>query len=177
MKFHAGRFLARTLRHDPGSIGISLDPQGWVEVETLLRAARRNGFPLSREILLQTVAENDKQRFTLSADGRRIRAAQGHSVFVDLGLPSEIPPGALFHGTARASLDAIFREGLRPMRRQHVHLSADPQTARAVGSRHGVEVVLQVDTAAMIEDALPFWRADNGVWLTAAVAPRYLSFV
>lgn len=176
MKFHAGRFLARILRHDPGSIGLKLDAQGWVAVADLLRAARKHGFPLTQELLTQTVAENDKQRFTLTQDGRRIRAAQGHSLALDLALDPVTPPDVLYHGTARSALDEIFREGLLPMRRQHVHLSADIETARRVGARHGPEVVLQLDTRAMHADGLSFWLSDNGVWLTGPVPQSYLSF-
>lgn len=176
MKFHAGRFLARILRHDPGAIGLHLDAQGWVDVSLLLRAARQHGFPLTRETLLQTVSENDKQRFTLSVDGNRIRAAQGHSVAVDLDLKPATPPDLLYHGTAKSSLDAIFREGLRPMRRQHVHLSAGRDTAQRVGARHGPETVLIVHAEAMHQEGMLFWLSDNAVWLTGHVPPKFLSF-
>jgi putative RNA 2'-phosphotransferase len=49
------------------------------------------------------------------------------------------------------------------------------QTATRVGMRHGFPVVLRVDAARMQADGILFYRSDNGVWLTGAVAPRYLS--
>lgn len=170
------KFLSRVLRHEPKLIGLTLDVGGWVLVDDLLRGMKRAGHRLKREDLGQIVAENDKRRFTLSEDGRRIRAAQGHSVIIELDLPAIAPPDELFHGTASASLDAIWAEGLKPGRRQHVHLSVDPETATRVGQRHGKPVVLRIATGKMHEDGHQFWQADNGVWLTDHVAPDYLGF-
>ena len=130
---------------------------------------------ISRDELEEIVAQNDKKRFTLSPDGARIRAAQGHSVPVDLSLTQATPPEHLFHGTARASLQAIRAEGLRPGARRQVHLSIDRATARQVGSRHGKPHVLLVKAAQMQSDGYAFYRADNGVWLTDAVPPAYLA--
>ncbi|PRX92392.1 RNA 2'-phosphotransferase [Allonocardiopsis opalescens] len=168
------KFLSRHLRHSPGRIGLRPDEAGWVAVEELLAACARAGLPITRAELDQVVAANDKRRFAFSDDGTRIRASQGHSIPVRLGLPPAVPPPVLYHGTARSALPAIEREGLRPMRRHDVHLSADPATALRVGARHGAPVVLRVDAAAMHADGREFRVSDNGVWLTAAVPPRYL---
>ena len=163
------RFLSKVLRHAPESVGLTLDEAGWVDVEQLLEAARRAGVALDRATLERVVGENDKQRFALSADGRRIRASQGHSVPVELGLQPRTPPDVLFHGTADRNLESIRREGLRPGRRTHVHLSADEATAVAVGRRHGRPVVLRVLAGRMHAAGHAFYRSDNGVWLTDAV--------
>lgn len=160
------KFLSKVLRHAPESVGLRLDQAGWTDVEALLDAARRAGVPLDRATLDRVVAENDKQRFAFSPDGRRIRASQGHSVRVELGLEAVEPPEVLFHGTAETNLASILREGLRPGRRTHVHLSADEQTAVAVGRRHGQPVVLRVPAGRMHRDGHAFYRSDNGVWLT-----------
>lgn len=122
------------------------------------------------------VARNDKQRFALSPDGQRIRARQGHSLPVDLGLEPVAPPELLYHGTAATFLPAIRRDGLLPGSRQHVHLSADAPTASEVGQRRGKPVVLAVEAGRMHRDGLRFHRADNGVWLTARVPDTYIAF-
>jgi putative RNA 2'-phosphotransferase len=176
MKIRTGRLLARLLRHEPEMIGLSLDAAGWADLDALLRLARRAGHPLTRDMVLEEVATNDKRRFALSEDGRRIRASQGHSIEVDLGLAPKAPPARLWHGTARASLDAIFAEGLRPMKRRQVHLSTDQDTALRVGSRHGRAVVLAIDAAAMAAAGHVFVQAENGVWMTDAVPPEFLGF-
>lgn len=175
MSEHA-RFLAYVLRHAPEAVSLQLGAGGWVGVTDLLKAFRRQGRRLSLEDLKKIVEDDDKQRFTLTPDGLKIRAAQGHSIMVDLGLPNSKPPQFLFHGTARDRLDAIFTEGLQPMRRQHVHLSLNVETAIRVGTRHGKAVVLSVCAAEMFGAGYTFHRADNGVWLTAEVPAKYLFF-
>jgi putative RNA 2'-phosphotransferase len=161
--------LALYLRHQPEKIGIRLDDAGWTDVEELLAAMH-----ITRAELAEVVATNDKQRFAFSEDGRRIRANQGHTVAVDLDLPQRIPPDLLYHGTVAKFLDDIRRDGLRPMSRHHVHLSATVETARKVGARRGRPVILTVDAAAMVAEGTVFWLSANGVWLTDHVPPRHI---
>jgi putative RNA 2'-phosphotransferase len=175
-KVRQSRFLSLVLRHKPEEAGITLDRHGWVQIDTLLRGMKRAGHGMTRDDLEKVVAENDKKRFTISSDGKRIRAAQGHSVDVDLGLDPVSPPEYLYHGTASASLDSIFASGLHPGKRKKVHLSPDPETAIRVGQRHGKPVVLRVETGKMSQDGHLFWRAENGVWLTDLVPKEYLGF-
>ncbi|MGW0310331.1 RNA 2'-phosphotransferase [Streptomyces flavidovirens] len=168
------KYLSKHLRHQPGRIGITLDENGWVEIDTLLRAATAHGFPISRTELDHVVAVNDKQRFAV--DGPLIRASQGHTVDVDLGLPEAEPPSYLYHGTVARSLEAIRAEGLRPMARHDVHLSPDRETAARVGARRGRPVVISVDAGAMHLAGHVFRVSANGVWLTASVPPEFLRF-
>jgi putative RNA 2'-phosphotransferase len=170
------KFVSKVLRHAPESVGLRLDEAGWVDVDELLAAAERTGVALDRPTLERVVAENDKKRFALSADGLRIRASQGHSVAVELGLTPVDPPEVLFHGTADRNLDAIRAQGLIPGRRTHVHLSADEATAVNVGRRHGQPVVLRVQSGEMHRAGRAFFRSDNGVWLTAAVPSAHIHF-
>ena len=169
------KLLSLVLRHAPERAGVTLDPRGWVEVEALLAGLAAQGEGMSRAELEAIVRDSDKKRFTLSPDGERIRAAQGHSVGVELGLPDLAPPETLFHGTAERSLAAILEQGLRPGARRKVHLSADRDTARRVGGRHGRPVVLTVAAGAMQREGLRFQQAENGVWLTDGVPPAYLA--
>ena len=168
------KYLSKHLRHQPERIGLTLDEGGWVEIDVLIAAAAAHGFRISREELDHVVATNDKRRFAI--DGTRIRASQGHSIEVDLGLPPAPPPPYLYHGTVAGSLEAIRAEGLRPMNRHDVHLSTDRETATRVGARRGRPVVLAVDAAAMHRDGHVFHVSANGVWLTKAVPPQYLRF-
>src|SRR4051794_40597548 len=103
------KFLSLVLRHKPATIGITLDPAGWVNIETLLKAAAENEFRFSRDELNAVVANNDKKRFAFSEDGSLIRASQGHSVEVELGYDPAIPPEFLFHGTATRFAESIQR--------------------------------------------------------------------
>ena len=169
----ASTFLAYVLRHDPAAIGITLDAAGWVPVDELLAAAARRGRPLSPDALRQVLDAPGKRRFE-ARDGL-IRAAQGHSIPVDLGLAALRPPPVLFHGTVARFLPDIFAQGLKPGSRVHVHLSADEPTAAAVGARRGRPVVLRVDAAGLHEAGHDFFRASSGAWLTASVPAAFLS--
>ena len=168
------KYLSKHLRHQPERIGITLDENGWVPVDELMRAAAAHHFPFTRAELDHVVAVNDKRRFTI--DGARIRANQGHTVEVDLDLPPAEPPAYLYHGTVAAHLDAIRAEGLRPMRRHHVHLSPDRETATRVGARRGRPVILSVDSGAMHRAGHVFRVSANGVWLAEAVPTEFLRF-
>ena len=131
-----------------------------------------------REALGQILSSNPEQKvvmLTVSEDGCRIRAAQGHSTGqVRMNLAPQTPPDVLYHGTATRFLDSIMRQGLQAGARHHVHLSADRETAVKVGQRHGKPVVLRVDAAAMHQAGRAFYLSDNQVWLTEAVPPQYL---
>ena len=171
------KYLSKHLRHQPERLGLTLAPGGWVPVDELLAAARRNGVALTRAELEHVVAHNDKQRFGFDETGELIRARQGHSVAVDLGLEAMAPPEELFHGTGRRSAEIIERDGLRAMGRHHVHLSTDVRTARRVGGRHGRPVVYRVAARAMHAAGYAFYRSDNGVWLTDQVPAVFLERV
>ncbi|TNC23921.1 RNA 2'-phosphotransferase [Amycolatopsis alkalitolerans] len=166
--------LSHHLRHSPEAIGVSLGSGGWIEVDVLLSALARHGLLLSRAELEEVVARNDKQRFAVDGSGQLIRANQGHSVPVDLGLPVADPPPLLFHGTVERFLPAILRAGLRPMKRHDVHLSHTREVATRVGARRGKPVVLEIDAAAMTRAGREFRLSPNGVWLTARVPPEFL---
>lgn len=169
------KFLSLVLRHKPGTIGLTLDPNGWVSVDALLDALASHGKALARVELESIVASSDKRRFALSYDGSMIRANQGHSVQVDLALPPTLPPDVLFHGTVERYLPAIRAQGLIKGKRHHVHLSATREQAIIVGKRRGEPRVLEVDARGMVAFGLVFYRSENGVWLTDHVPARFLS--
>lgn len=175
-RVRVSKLLAFGLRHDPGALELELDAAGWTSTETVLAGLAKRGEPVTRAELEEVVATSDKKRFAFSDDGTRIRASQGHSVDVELGLPPREPPETLFHGTSERVLEAILREGLVPGSRTHVHLSADVRTAEIVAKRReGPHVILRVRAAAMHAEGLAFFLSDNGVWLTAHVPPRFLA--
>ena len=80
--------------------------------------------------------------------------SMSRQVGVYLELETAEPPPLLYHGTPARSAELIEREGLRRMRRHHVHLSADVDTARRVGARRGQPIIFVVDAAAMRSAAL-----------------------
>jgi putative RNA 2'-phosphotransferase len=168
------KYLSLVLRHKPGAIGLVLDANGWAAIDDLINRATANGRKIDRKIIEEVVATNDKQRFCISSDGKRIRANQGHSIHVDLGLTPTKPPAFLYHGTAVRFLESIYQTGLHPSGRQYVHLSSDEATAMMVGKRHGQPAILIVESGIMDSNGHVFYRSENGVWLTKNVPPEYL---
>ena len=169
------KFLSLVLRHQPELIGITLDEQGWINVDELLCQAHKHGKIITKDLLNHVVETNAKKRFALSDDKQQIRASQGHSVAVELGYEPQVPPQVLYHGTGSQSVKSIFQTGLEKRSRQHVHLSADTDTAIKVGSRHGKPVVLHVLAGKMHSKGYPFYLSANGVWLTNEVPVEFLS--
>ena len=172
------KFLSLILRHQPETIGLTLDTAGWASVSELLTKLAAYGHGMTM-VKLETVVSNDnKQRFSFNADKTCIRANQGHSLpTIELGLTAIEPPTILYHGTASRFLDSILQTGLEKRSRQHVHLSADTETAHKVGIRHGKPVILQVAAGQMQRDGFAFYRSANGVWLTDRVPSDYLMLV
>lgn len=169
------RFLSLVLRHDPGSIGLSLDEKGWAKLTDLIDCMKTHGKKVDHAMIVRIVETSDKQRFRLSDDGLSIRANQGHSIDIDLKLEEKSPPQWLYHGAAAKSLPAIVREGLCKQSRQHVHLSLDRATAKKAGAHHGKPLVLEIAAQLMAQHGYRFYRAENGVWLTDHVPPDYLN--
>ena len=164
-----GKHLAYLLRHDNEAFSDGrLDRHGWRMVSELLELG------YTRPVLDEIVATNDKQRYEYSADGRMIRARQGHSIPVDVELKETVPPEFLYHGTCTRFVESILAEGLKPQTRLYVHLSPDVETALKVGSRHGDPVVFRVKSNKMHDDGHIFYLSNNGVWLTKVVPTDYL---
>jgi putative RNA 2'-phosphotransferase len=169
------KFLSLILRHSPETIHVSMDANGWVYInEIITNAEQYKHLHLTIDVIKAVVASNDKQRFKISDDGKKIRANQGHSVQVDLELEPQTPPDILYHGTAKRFLDSILQEGLKPMSREYVHLSQTQEMALAVGKRHGEPIILTVDAKTMNENGCPFYFSENKVWLVKEVPVAYL---
>jgi len=170
------KFLSLILRHKPETIGLSLDEQGFANIDELINKTNKLGDigKLDRTLLQHIVDTNDKKRFIISSDKKQIRANQGHSIDVDLQLSPVKPPEFLYHGTATRFLDSILKEGLKPQSRQHVHLSQDKQTATKVGKRHGKPTILKIKTQVMNKEGFCFYQSQNGVWLTNHVPVEFI---
>lgn len=172
---HISKTLSYWLRHRPDAAALALDEAGWAAVDAVLNALVIRGLDVDWSMLLHVVETNDKQRFELSPDAALIRARQGHSVSIAGNWTESSPPPRLFHGTVGRFLDTILDEGLKPMGRHHVHLSADSDTATRVAKRRGEPVVLTIDAAAMAEAGHGFLLTGNGVWLTAHVPAEFIA--
>lgn len=170
-----GSYMCMLLRHRPEAGGITLDEHGWADIDALIGAVCAHKYAdFSRELLDEIVRTDNKQRYSVSEDGTKIRCNQGHSVPVDVELDRAVPPEFLWHGTGEKYVASIDEHGLIAKSRLYVHLSSDINTAQTVGARHGRPVIYRVRSGAMAQDGYAFYLSRNGVWLAAAVPVEYL---
>lgn len=168
------RFLALVLRHKPDTVGIALDPSGFVEVATLAQAiAARAGWSWVTEESVARLAQRDARRYELT--GGRIRARYGHSVPIESPGTLVVPPEWLYHAARAADLEMFRAQGLQPRDRQFVHLSATRQDALAVASRHTEGAVAVTVLARRAGEAgVAFFQAASGIYLTRGIPPEFL---
>ena len=113
------KFMSLVLRHQPEKINIILDENGWTDVAIFLSQMNTKGFSVDGKKLEEIISTNEKQRFALNDTKDRIRANQGHSVEIDLGLSPTEPPKILYHGTSQNAISSIKEQGITKQNRQH----------------------------------------------------------
>jgi putative RNA 2'-phosphotransferase len=172
------RTMAYALRHHPESFGLTLDDQGWMPVDELLAALRQRS-PWQRasvDDVAAVIAQSDKPRYEMR--GGLIRAFYGHSIPQKMTRELATPPAMLFHGTTPEAARTIKVEGLKPMRRQYVHLSAEEATARVVALRRTIRpVILRVTALQAHQQGIKFYYGNDMIWLADPIPPRFIPFV
>ena len=92
-----GRILALVLRHAPEKFGVEMDLNGWVNSRELSEAIQnqRRHFHWLRGWHFEAIANADtKGRYQV--EGEMIRATYGHSIELELDLPTDDIPEALY---------------------------------------------------------------------------------
>jgi putative RNA 2'-phosphotransferase len=159
--------ISYALRHAPQEYGLTIDKQGWIPVESLINALKKQEkySDLSVQDIADMIQASEKKRHELVAG--RIRALYGHSTEEKIKKDSVCPPEVLYHGTARRFLPKILEQGLISKERQYVHLSEDVETATIVGRRRDEEpVVLRVHAATASNDGICFYNGNETIWLS-----------
>jgi putative RNA 2'-phosphotransferase len=169
--------VAHALRHAPDQYGLEPDDAGWMPVEDLLaalRGRRRAWRDLTEADLAEMLRRADKQRYEL-CDGR-IRALYGHSLTDRIEKSPVTPPDLLYHGTSPGAAALIQAEGLKPMQRQYVHLSADEETAQLVGARHATQpVILTIQAGEAHRAGIRFYYGSDDIWLSDKMPARFIT--
>lgn len=170
------KYLSYILRHKPETINLKLDKEGWGDIQYIIDNSEMK---LSYDKIKEIVDTNDKKRFSISEDGTKIRANQGHTTKdVDIHFKKSIPPIILYHGTQESNIPSIMKKGLLPMKRQYVHLSNDIETAKKVGDRRkGKTIILSIDAKQMLADGIEFYISDNNVWLVKEINKKYIDII
>ena len=168
------KLMSLILRHKPEQFGVVLDPEGYAPVDDVVRAVRESMPEVDANDLRRVVeqVEPDKSRFSIV--GTDIRANYGHSLQDRIVQPRVVPPEVLLHGTSESVVADIRRDGIRPMRRQYVHLTIHRELAARVGGRHGKATVLEVDALRASEAGLAFYRANESFWLADFIPAEFI---
>jgi putative RNA 2'-phosphotransferase len=171
-----GRLMAGVLRHFPERFGLTMDDHGWVDMREFISAVqlRRRDFHWLRPHHIHAVIETDPKGRYQFKNGA-IRATYGHSFDVDLELPSNGIPDALFYPTTEEEVDILLETGIRPSDRKKVHLSKTFEDAEIAG-KHRVEtpIILSVDAKKAIKEGIVIQRAGKTVYVTDVIPPGYI---
>jgi putative RNA 2'-phosphotransferase len=174
---HLGRVVTGVLRHFPEKYGLTMDPHGWVALPQLVRniSNQHRGYRWLRVHHIVAIAETDaKGRYEVKDD--RIRATYGHTLDVDLDLPTDHIPEQLFFPVTEEEAAIVLEVGLKPSDRKKVHLSKTAADARSAGSvRTPKPVLLAVDTKKAQDGGVIIKRAGKTVFLVDAVPAEFLS--
>ena len=179
---HISKFISLILRHKPEAINITLNDQGWANVQNLLEGMHQQKKNCTLNDLIVVVDDDSKGRYSFNDDKTMIRANQGHSLdYINLELkPLELReiPNWLYHGTNSRAIKDIMEQGLQPMGRQYVHLSDNIETAKTVGDRRltkdTVTKIFKISTIEAVNDGIQFYKSENGVYLVETIPPHLL---
>lgn len=173
------RMLTGILRHFPEKFGVKLDEHGWASLYEIVRGIKRKHRRfrwLRIRHIVALVLTDDKGRYQLDMENKRVRATYGHSIKVDLSdLPKEGIPDVLYYPTTEEELEFIQEIGLKPGDRKWVHLSRTYKDAYIAG-RHRVDdpVILEVDAKGAIEAGYEIYAAAKTVFITHEIPPEFV---
>ena len=167
--------VSYALRHAPWEYELEMDEEGWVDIEQLLNALNiKDKFKnITQNDLVTMIDKSDKKRHEIK--NNKIRAFYGHSIPMRIVKTKQIPPDKLYHGTTKRFLESIKTNGLLPMSRQYVHLSADIDTATKVGLRRDDSpCILEIDAKRAYDDGVAFYHGNEKVWLADSIPACYI---
>jgi putative RNA 2'-phosphotransferase len=171
-----GRTMAGVLRHFPERYGLEMDNRGWVDLRDFLTAIqiRNKRFKFLRPHHVIGLIETDPKGRYQFEDGK-IRATYGHSIDIELDLPTEGIPDVLFYPTTEEEAHLLLEAGLRPSDRKMVHLSATYEAAMEAGRvRIQNPTILEIDTKAARAAGTVIMKAGKTVYTTKEVPGEFL---
>jgi putative RNA 2'-phosphotransferase len=170
------KFLSGLLRHFPEDYNLKISNRGWADTTDVFDALKNKYSDMTLDKIYAVVSMDDKGRYEVN--NGKIRATYGHSVDVNLEANNDAVPDVLYHGTSEDAVPSIMSDGLKPMSRQHVHLTDDEDEAQNVGGRHSKDVVLLiVNTVDMMNDGIDIVKRGKMVYTCDKVPSKYIEVV
>jgi len=172
-----GRTMAGALRHFPDKFGLSMDEQGFVPMRGFISAMKKNNpryHWLRPHHIIALIETDPKGRYQSSND--LIRATYGHSLDLDLRLPTDNIPDHLYYPTTEEETDIVLETGLKPSDRKLVHLSKTYADAFNAGKvRTDTPIILEIDAKGVIEEGMQIQRATRTIYLVQEIPAKFLS--
>jgi putative RNA 2'-phosphotransferase len=171
-----GRILALVLRHAPEKFNVDMDINGWVNTRELSEAIgnQRRHYHWLRGWHFEAIANAD-EKGRYQVENGMIRATYGHSIELDLDLPTDDIPEALYYPCESGDVETLLEYGITAGDRKNVHLSRSIQNAMEAGHvRIDRPTILEIDTTRAIADGHTIYRAGTTVFLTDEVPGEYL---
>lgn len=174
-----GRLMAGVLRHFPEKFELEMDINGWISTRDMCDSFKkaRRFYHWLRPWHFRAIAESDdKGRYQVEGD--MIRATYAHSVEIELDLPTDDIPEALFWPCSEDEVGNHTELGLKAGDRKHVHLSKTIANAMEAGHvHHSRPRIFEVDTTRAIVDGHIIYKAGKTVYLTEEIPPAYLDLI
>lgn len=171
-----GRLMAGVLRHFPEKFNLQMDINGWIGTDALCDSFKeaRHYYHWLRPWHFEAIAAAD-EKGRYQVEGEMVRATYGHSVEIELDLPTDDIPEALYYPCDPEDLDTHLELGIKAGDRQHVHLSKTIMNAMEAGHvRIHRPRILEVDTVRAIADGHTIHRAGTTVFLSEDIPPSYI---
>ena len=171
-----GRILALVLRHAPEKFGVDMDINGWVNARELSEAIgkQRRHYHWLRAWHFEAIANAD-EKGRYQVENEMMRATYGHSIELDLDLPTDDIPEVLYYPCETEEVETLLEYGITAGDRKNVHLSRSIRNAMDAGHvRIHRPAIVEVDTARAIADGHTIYRAGTTVFLTDEVPGEYL---
>ena len=167
------KYVSYLLRHNPENL--KMDNEGFVRICDLLKNLRKR-YDVDERFVREVVEKGDRRRFQIVGD--KIRAIYGHTIDVKMKYPLDENVRFLYHGTPKRSASIILREGLKPMKRGWVHLSATTEIARDVGKRRTTKpIILVVDAEKARREGIKFYKATDQVYLSEEIPSKFIQIL
>lgn len=173
LKTAVSKYMSYLLRHNPENLG--MNNEGFVRISGLLKNLRKR-YDVDERFIREIVEQSDRRRFQIVGD--KIRAIYGHTINIGIKFPLDERVRFLYHGTTMQSASIILKEGLKPMKRRWVHLSATPEIAKDVGKRRTIKpTILVVDAGKARREGIRFYKATNQVYLSEEVPSKFIKIL
>ncbi|OYT33591.1 RNA 2'-phosphotransferase [Archaeoglobales archaeon ex4484_92] len=168
-----GRLISGILRHFPDKFGLSIDKNGWVNFESLVRAVRRKYKWANKWIIKALVYSDAKKRYELV--GEKIRARYGHSINVELDDMPECLNNILYYGTSEEEAQRMIEIGIKPVNQTFVHLSITIEKGEEVARlRTDKPIILEIDAKEARKNGIRIIKANDVIALAKEIPAKFI---